>query len=54
VRFRAPYSYLVSSTSFIGTIAAFLIVGIKKKINFKSAFLVAALMGFRAIVGLCM
>ncbi|MBX9888564.1 MAG: spore maturation protein [Flavobacteriaceae bacterium] len=42
-------------TSFIGTIAAFLIVGIKQKINFKSASLVAALMGLiGAIVGLLM
>lgn len=42
-------------TSFIGTIAAFLIVGIRQKINFKSASLVAALMGLiAAIVGLLM
>lgn len=42
-------------TSFIGTIAAFLIVGIKQKINFKSAFLVAGLMGLiGAIIGLLM
>jgi spore maturation protein SpmA/spore maturation protein SpmB len=42
-------------TSFIGTIAAFLIVGVKQKINFKSASLVAALMGLiGAIVGLLM
>lgn len=42
-------------TSFIGTIAAFLIVGIKQKINFKSASLVAGLMGLiGAIVGLLM
>lgn len=42
-------------TSFIGTIAAFLIVGIKQKINFKSASLVAALMGLiAAIIGLLM
>ena len=42
-------------TSFIGTIAAFLIVGIKQKINFKSASLVAALMGLiGAIIGLLM
>jgi len=42
-------------TSFIGTIAAFLIVGIKQKINFKSASLVVALMGLiAAIVGLLM
>lgn len=40
-------------TSFIGTIAAFLIVGIKQKINFKSASLVVALMIIvSAIVGL--
>jgi len=40
-------------TSFIGTIAAFLIVGIRQKINFKSASLVAALMTIiGAIVGL--
>ena len=40
-------------TSFIGTIAAFLIVGIKQKINFKSASLVVALMTIiAAIVGL--
>jgi len=42
-------------TSFIGTIAAFLIVGIKQKINFKSASLVVALMGLiAAIIGLLM
>ena len=42
-------------TSFIGTIAAFLIVGIKQKINFKSASLVAGLMGMiGAIIGLLM
>ena len=42
-------------TSFIGTIAAFLIVGIKQKINFKSASLVVALMALiAAIVGLLM
>ncbi|WP_300565373.1 nucleoside recognition domain-containing protein [Flavobacterium sp.] len=42
-------------TSFIGTIAAFLIVGIKQKINFKSASLVVALMVLiAAIVGLLM
>ncbi|WP_366185924.1 nucleoside recognition domain-containing protein [Flavobacterium ovatum] len=42
-------------TSFIGTIAAFLIVGIKQKINFKSASLVGALMALiGAIVGLLM
>ncbi|MGC4041016.1 MAG: nucleoside recognition domain-containing protein [Flavobacterium sp.] len=40
-------------TSFIGTIAAFLIVGIRQKINFKSASLVVALMSvIAAIVGL--
>lgn len=42
-------------TSFIGTIAAFLIVGIKQKINFKSASLVGALMALiGAIIGLLM
>ena len=42
-------------TSFIGTIAAFLIVGIKQKINFKSASLVTALIVLiAAIVGLLM
>ena len=42
-------------TSFIGTIAAFLIVGIKQKINFKSASLVVTLMVLiAAIVGLLM
>lgn len=42
-------------TSFIGTIAAFLIVGIKQKINFKSASLLIVLMGLiAAIVGLLM
>jgi len=42
-------------TSFIGTIAAFLIVGVKQKINFKSASLVAVLMTLiAAIVGLLM
>lgn len=42
-------------TSFIGTIAAFLIVGIKQKINFKSASLVVGLMMLiAAIVGLLM
>ncbi len=42
-------------TSFIGTIAAFLIVGIKQKINFKSATLVVGLMVLiAAIVGLLM
>jgi len=42
-------------TSFIGTIAAFLIVGIKQKINFKSASLVLTLMVLiAAIIGLLM
>ncbi len=42
-------------TSFIGTIAAFLIVGIRQKVNFKSATLVVALMTIiAAIVGLLM
>src|SRR3970040_153554 len=42
-------------TSFIGTIAAFLIVGVKQKINFKSASLVIGLMTLiAAIVGLLM
>ncbi|WP_418264515.1 nucleoside recognition domain-containing protein [Flavobacterium faecale] len=42
-------------TSFIGTIAAFLIVGARQKINFKSASLLAALMGLiGAIIGLLM
>ncbi len=42
-------------TSFIGTIAAFLIVGIKQKINFKSASLVIALITLiAAIIGLLM
>ncbi len=42
-------------TSFIGTIAAFLIVGIKQKINFKSAALVIGLITLiAAIVGLLM
>src|SRR6187402_2793837 len=42
-------------TSFIGTIAAFLIVGVKQKINFKSASLLIVLMGLiAAIVGLLM
>jgi len=42
-------------TSFIGTIAAFLIVGIRQKINFKSASLVVSLMALiAAIVGLLM
>lgn len=40
-------------TSFIGTIAAFIIVGIRQKVNFKSASLVVALMTIiAAIVGL--
>ena len=40
-------------TSFIGTIAAFLIVGIKQKINFKSAALLVGLFGLiAAIIGL--
>jgi len=42
-------------TSFIGSIAAFLIVGVKQKINFKSASLVVVLMTLiAAIVGLLM
>ncbi len=42
-------------TSFIGTFAAFLIVGIKQKINFKSASLVVALITLIAsIIGLLM
>ncbi|WP_426094167.1 nucleoside recognition domain-containing protein [Flavobacterium sp. DSR2-3-3] len=42
-------------TSFIGTIAAFLIIGIKQRINFKSASLVVVLMTLiAAIVGLLM
>jgi spore maturation protein SpmA len=42
-------------TSFIGTITAFLLVGIKQKINFKSASLVTALFVLiAAIVGLLM
>ena len=42
-------------TSFIGTIAAFIIVGIKQKINFKSASLVIGLMTMiGAIIGLLM
>lgn len=42
-------------TSFIGTIAAFLIVGIRQKINFKSASLVVALITLiAAIIGLLM
>ena len=40
-------------TSFIGTIAAFLIVGIRQKVNFKSASLVVALITvLSAIIGL--
>ncbi|MBC7640726.1 MAG: spore maturation protein, partial [Flavobacterium sp.] len=40
-------------TSFVGTIAAFLIVGIKQKVNFKSASLIIGLMTLiAAIVGL--
>ena len=40
-------------TSFVGTIAAFILVGIKQRVNFKSASLLAALMGvIGAIVGL--
>ena len=40
-------------TSFIGTIAAFLIVGIRQKINFKSASLIVALISIVAgIIGL--
>jgi spore maturation protein SpmA/spore maturation protein SpmB len=40
-------------TSFIGTIAAFIIVGIRQKVNFKSAGLLAALMGvIGGIIGL--
>ncbi|HJS00730.1 MAG TPA: nucleoside recognition domain-containing protein [Flavobacterium sp.] len=42
-------------TSFIGTIAAFLIVGVKQKINFKSASLVMGLvLLIAAIIGLLM
>jgi spore maturation protein SpmA/spore maturation protein SpmB len=42
-------------TSFVGTIAAFLVVGIRQKINFKSASLVVGLMTMiAAIVGLLM
>jgi spore maturation protein SpmA len=42
-------------TSFVGTIAAFLIIGIRQKINFKSASLVVSLMVLiGAIVGLLM
>ena len=40
-------------TSFVGTIAAFLLVGIKQRINFKSASLIAGLMSLiGAIIGL--
>ncbi len=40
-------------TSFIGTIAAFIIIGIKQRINFKSVTLIVALMGvIGGIVGL--
>src|SRR5574343_268012 len=40
-------------TSFVGTIAAFILVGIKQRVNFKSASLLAILMGvIGAIVGL--
>lgn len=40
-------------TSFVGTIAAFLVVGIRQKVNFKSASLVVGLMALiGAIVGL--
>ena len=40
-------------TSFVGTIAAFILVGIKQRVNFKSASLLAVLMGvIGAIVGL--
>ncbi len=40
-------------TSFVGTIAAFILVGIKQKINFKSASLLATLMAIiGAIIGL--
>jgi spore maturation protein SpmA/spore maturation protein SpmB len=42
-------------TSFVGTIAAFLIIGIRQKINFKSASLIVALFTLvGAIVGLLM
>ena len=42
-------------TSFIGTIAAFLIVGIKQRINFKSAsFVIVLMVLIAAIVGLLM
>lgn len=40
-------------TSFVGTLAAFIIIGIKQRINFKSVSLVSALMGLiGGIVGL--
>lgn len=40
-------------TSFVGTIAAFLLVGVKQRINFKSVSLLAVLMGLiGAIIGL--
>ncbi len=40
-------------TSFVGTISAFILVGIKQRINFKSASLLAVLMGIiGAIIGL--
>ncbi len=40
-------------TSFVGTIAAFILVGIRQRINFKSASLIAGLMGLiGAIIGL--
>lgn len=40
-------------TSFVGTIAAFILVGIRQRINFKSASLLAVLMGLvGAIIGL--
>ena len=40
-------------TSFVGTIAAFILVGIKQRVNFKSASLLGVLMGvIGAIVGL--
>jgi spore maturation protein SpmA/spore maturation protein SpmB len=40
-------------TSFVGTLAAFIIIGIRQRINFKSVSLIASLMGLiGAIVGL--
>ncbi len=40
-------------TSFVGTIAAFILVGMRQKVNFKSASLIAVLMGIiGAIIGL--